>query len=186
MNRKTPMLPEDDVRETPPEAFAEWSSAVGGFTLDVCATPANAKCSRFYALDGYHDGNVHSMNVDGLTGLWAGHRCWCNPPFSSIEPWVEKAWRSPEAELVVMLVPATRTEQPWWQRWVEPWRDGRGYPQKLRQHGFAPPEWYLRVRFLPGRMHFLKDGKPILNPTTGKRSSPKFGCCLLIWKHHAR
>lgn len=191
MNRKTPMLPADDVRETPADKFAGISALVGGFTLDVCATPANAKCPRFYALDGYHDSTVDptpfpTRQVDGLTGSWAGERCWCNPPFSAIDAWVEKAWRSHDAELVVMLVPATRTEQPWWARWVEPWRDGRGYPQHLRQFHFAPPAWHLKTHFLAGRWHFLKDGKPILDPKTGRRSSPKFGCALLIWTHHAR
>lgn len=192
MNRKTPMLPEDDVRETPPDKFAELSQMVGGFTLDVCATPQNAKCRRFYALDGFHDADVDSAPfptapVNGLTGPWRGERCWCNPPFSSIEAWVEKAWRSHDAELVMMLVPATRTEQPWWHRWVEPWRDGRGYPQELRQDGFVPPDWHLSTVFLQARWHFLKDGAPILDPKTGRRSSPKFGCLLLLWNHkHAR
>lgn len=192
MNRKTPVLPADDVRETPPERFAELSAAVGGFTLDVCATPQNAKCRRFYALDGFHDADVDAApfptaSLDGLTGSWRDERCWCNPPFSTIGDWVEKAWRAADAELVVMLVPATRTEQPWWHRWIEQWRDGRGgYPQELRQHGFAPPDWRLTTHFLASRWHFLKDGKPILDPKTGRRSSPKFGCCLLIWTHNAR
>lgn len=175
MNRKTPMLPADDVRETPPDKFAELSRAVGRFTLDVCATPQNAKCSRFF-----------TQEQDGLAQSWRGERCWCNPPFSSIEAWVEKAWRSPDAECVVMLVPATRTEQPWWHRWVEPWRDGRGYPHELRMQGFAPPKWRLTTHCLPGRWHFLKDGKPILDPKTGRRSSPKFGCVLLSWSHDVR
>jgi hypothetical protein len=187
MNRKTPMLPGDDVRETPPDKFAEISARVGGFTLDVCATHSNAKCPLFFATNGlWYYTDHRDATTNGLTGSWRGERCWCNPPFSDIGAWVEKAWRSHDADLVVMLVPATRTEQPFWQRWVEPWRDGRGYPHELRQHGFAPPDWLLNVKFLPGRWHFLKDGKPILDPKTGRRSSPKFGCALLIWTHHAR
>lgn len=183
MNRKTPMLPEDDVRETPPDRFAEVSALVGGFTLDACATPANAKCRRFYALDGFHDLDCPPPNggrwagppdANGLTGSWSGEKVWVNPPFSNIGAWVEKAWRSHDAELVVMLVPATRTEQPWWQKHIEPHRDGRGPASRT---------WRLRVVFLPGRWHFLKDGKPILDPKTGRRSSPKFGCALLTWSH---
>jgi DNA N-6-adenine-methyltransferase (Dam) len=191
VNRKTPMLAADDVRETPADKFAELSKLVGGFTLDVCATTQNAKCQTCYTLGGLMQrttlGDVWLRTADvrdGLAGSWAGERCWCNPPFSTIGDWVEKAWRSPDAELVAMLVPATRTEQPWWHRWIEPWRDGRGgYPQELRQHGFAPPDWHLSTVFLQGRWHFLKDGAPILNPATGKRSAPKFGCCLLLWSH---
>jgi hypothetical protein len=170
------MFAADDVRETPPDKFAELSKLVGGFTLDVCATHANTKCAKFY-----------DEALNGLAQPWRGERCWCNPPFRTIGDWVEKAWRSPDAELVAMLVPATRTEQPWWHRWIEPWRDGRGgYPQELRQHGFAPPDWHLSTVFLQGRWHFLKDGKPILDPKTGRRSSPKFGCAILLWTHHAR
>ena len=145
MNRTTPMLPADDVRETPPELFAALDAEFR-FTLDVCATPANAKCSRFF-----------TEAQDGLAQSWAGERCWCNPPFSDIGSWVEKTYIS-GAALVVMLVPATRTEQPWWQELVEPYRDsGQG----------------LTTRFLPKRPRFLKDGVSM--------GSPKFGCVILVW-----
>lgn len=158
------MLEEDDVRETPSSLFQPLNAEFG-FTLDVCATAANAKCARFY-----------TEADNGLTSSWEGERVWCNPPFSDIGAWVEKAHIS-GAALVVMLVPSTRTEQEWWQELIEPYRDnGQG----------------LKVRFLPGRQHFLEDGKPIYRKNEdgslcltkkGKpqRSSPKFGCCLLIW-----
>lgn len=85
---------------------------------------------------------------------------WCNPPYSAIEPWVQKAWKS-SADLVVMLLPANRTEQGWWQRWVEPGRlDGT-----------------LRVEFLPGRMRFIKAGALEVGPN----ERPPFGVCLVIW-----
>ncbi|MFH1739267.1 MAG: DNA N-6-adenine-methyltransferase [bacterium] len=45
--------------ETPPELFAELNTEFE-FTLDVCATPENAKCSRFFTPD-----------VDGVT--WTGN-----------------------------------------------------------------------------------------------------------------
>lgn len=168
MNRKTLMRPEDDVRETPHELFAA-RNALFNFELDVCATPQNAKCCYFYAPDGYHCPDGHVPGVDGLAGPWAG-RVWCNPPFSALWTWVEKAWLEYDAgrvEIIDLLCPATRTEQVGWQRLVEARRD-RGGP--------------LETRFLPGRQHFLKDGKPILNPKTGTRSSPKFGCCMLTWR----
>jgi hypothetical protein len=65
------------------------------------------------------------------------------------------------AELIVMLVPANRTEQRWWQELVEPAR---------RQH-------LLTVEFLPGRMRFLRPGQTEIGPN----ERPPFGCCLLIW-----
>jgi phage N-6-adenine-methyltransferase len=166
------MLPENDVRETPPALFAS-QDARFHFTLDACASHENAKCPLYFTEQGKYFRGLLRDNVDGLRGSWARERVWCNPPYSDIGSWLMKAWES-QAELVCMLVPATRTEQDWWQDGVEPYRDSRAELSELGWHSF-------RVEFLRGRQHFLKDGKPILNPTTGKRSSPKFGCCLLIW-----
>jgi hypothetical protein len=81
--------------------------------------------------------------------------------YSSIEPWVAKAWGE-LAEVVVMLVPANRTEQGWWHRHVEPHRD--------RSHRF-------RVEFLPGRLRFIAHDADEIKPN----ERPPFGCCLLIW-----
>jgi phage N-6-adenine-methyltransferase len=175
MNRQTPMLTENDVRETPPALFAS-QDARFHFTLDACATHQNAKCPQYFTQEGLWRGTQERRRLsedNGLTGSWAGERVWCNPPYSDIGAWVLKAWES-RAELVCMLVPATRTEQDWWQDGVEPYRDGRADLSELGWNS-------LRLENLRGRQHFLKDGKPILNPKTGKRSSPKFGCCLLIW-----
>lgn len=70
-------------------------------------------------------------------------------------------------------MPANRTEQPWWQELVEPYRDRAVSP-------FGP---HLTVEFLPGRLRFLKAGQAAIGP--GER--PPFGCCLLIWTpNHGR
>ena len=141
--------PEVDERATSPEVFGPLDHRFG-FTVDVAALPHNAKCERFYTPDD-----------DGLAQDWTGERVWCNPPYSSIEPWVAKAW-SAAAELVVMLVPANRTEQGWWQRQVEPRRDrGEG----------------LSVEFLPGRLRFIAHDATEIRPN----ERPPFGCALLIW-----
>jgi len=176
VNRKTPMLSEDDVRETPPELFNPLHEKVG-FTIDVAASHDNAKCGNYYTEDGQYwvceTGIIGVEGMNGLTGDWIAHKVWCNPPFSQMDRWVSKAWKSTGAESVHMLSPATRTEQGWWQRMVEPYRDGRKSFQG----------WVLRTQFLPGRTNFLKNGKPIINAETGNKSGPKFGCCLLIWEH---
>ncbi len=121
-----------------------------GFTIDVAAAPHNAKLPRFYTVED-----------DGLTQSWVGERVWCNPPYSDIGPWIKKAWTA-GAELVVMLLPANRTEQAWWQDHVEPYRD--------RPDG-------VRCEFLRGRLRFLKPGQKHIGPN----ERPPFGCCLLIW-----
>lgn len=84
------------------------------FTIDAAATSENARLPRFWTLDD-----------DALAKSWTGERVWCNPPYSDIETWVRKAWdewcyRVPVSpELIVMLLPANRTEQGWWQRQIE-------------------------------------------------------------------
>lgn len=145
--------PKVDDRATPPEIFDPLNERFG-FNLDVCALPHNAKCERYFTPDD-----------DGLEQAWEG-RVWCNPPYSNIRPWVEKAWRSfesGEVETIVMLVPANRTEQAWWQDTVEPFRDRRDSP--------------LRVEFLRGRQRFIAHDAT----NVGKNERPPFGCCLLIW-----
>lgn len=141
-------LVEVDDRATTPEDFRPLHERFS-FTVDVAASVDNAKLPRFYTVED-----------DGLAQDWSGERVWCNPPFSSIEPWVEKAWGG--AELVVMLLPANRTEQGWWQRHIEPGRRAGA----------------LTVEFLAGRMRFLKPGQTEIQPN----ERPPFGCCLVIWE----
>lgn len=124
------------------------------FTVDVAASADNTKVPDHY----------HTRDTDGLAQSWAGERVWCNPPYSVIPPWVEKAWAEHEvADLIVMLLPANRTEQTWWQNLVEPRRDQPGSP--------------LSVEFLPGRLRFVAPGEQMVR----MNERPPFGCCLLIW-----
>lgn len=82
------------------------------FTLDVCATPENAKCGRYYTQDD-----------NGLLRPWWNasrpERCWMNPPYGrEIVHWVAKARSEAErGALVVGLLPA-RTDARWWQEHV--------------------------------------------------------------------
>lgn len=140
--------PEVDDRATTPEVFAPLHERFR-FTVDAAALPHNAKLPRYW-----------TPEDDGLVQDWAGERVWCNPPYSSIEPWAAKANDS-GAELVVMLLPANRTEQGWWQRHIEP----------ARRAGA------LAVEFLPGRMRFIAAGDTEIRPN----QRPPFGVCLVIW-----
>lgn len=55
------------------------------FTLDVCATPENAKCGRFFM-----------KADDGLSRDWTG-TVWMNPPYGrEIGEWMAKARKSAE------------------------------------------------------------------------------------------
>lgn len=148
---------EVDDRGTPPDLWAELD-AVHGFTLDVAAAPHNAKAPAYYTR---HD--------DGLAQPWHGS-VWCNPPYSGLSDWLAKAWqewdRPGGPHAIVMLLPANRPEQPWWQCHVEPYRDRPGSP--------------LRVRFLPGRLRFIRPGAAAVGPN----ERPPFGCCLLVWSRY--
>lgn len=143
-----------DDRTTTPETFDPLHARFA-FTVDVAASERNHRLPRFYTIED-----------DGLEQSWAGERVWCNPPYSDIAPWLEKAWAEPTA-LVVMLLPANRTEQGWWQNLVEPHRDRPGSR--------------LTVEFLRGRLRFIAHDKDRVEPN----ERPPFGCCLLIFEASA-
>jgi len=141
-----------DERYTPPVMIAALHKR-WGFTIDVAATPATPSARLI--------GRHWAKADDGLSRPWSGERVWCNPPFSSLAPWIEKAWAS--SAVVVMLIPANRTEQPFWQEMIEPYRD-KGGP--------------LHTEFIAGRTQF---GTPESPDGADWNSSPPFGCVLLQW-----
>lgn len=153
---------EIDDRGTPQDFWDELNERYH-FTLDVAAAPHNAKTANYY-----------TRLADGLLQPWTGS-VWCNPPYSDLGRWVAKAWdewhlrsdprtaKPPMVHSIVMLLPANRPEQPWWQHAVEPFRDRPGSP--------------LTVKFLPGRLRFIKPGATEVKPN----ERPPFGCCLLVW-----
>ena len=67
------------------------------FTLDPCASADNHKCEKYY-----------TKEQDGLTKNWGGCNVFCNPPYSKIGDWVEKAYRETRQDntVVVLLIPA--------------------------------------------------------------------------------
>lgn len=154
--------PSDDLDEcyTPPHLFAQWHREFR-FTVDAASAPIAAKLSRFW-----------SREDNGLAQSWGRERVWCNPPYSNIPAWVEKAHHAMTAEgceLVAMLLPATRSEQPWWQEYVEPYRD---------RPALVGAAFRLSTRFLAKRIAF---GRPD-NPTAeGAKETGKFPSVLLVW-----
>lgn len=122
------------------------------FTVDAASSIENRKCDRHW-----------TVKENGLEQSWAGERVYCNPPYSDIGPWVCKAWKERLSQISVLLLPANRTEQGWWQEWIEPYRDRMGS--------------VLSVEFLPGRLRFLKPGQVKIGPN----ERPPFGCVLCVW-----
>lgn len=96
-----------DMWATPQNLFDRLHSEYG-FTLDVCASPENAKCLKYY-----------TKETDGLKHDWWDNICWMNPPYGrEIGKWVKKAyeasfpdWQHTGAKTVCLL-PA-RTDTKW-------------------------------------------------------------------------
>lgn len=95
-----------DLWETPQDFFDDLDKEFH-FTIDVCATPENAKCKNFY-----------TKEQDGLSMPWKGV-IWCNPPYGRhIGSWVRRALLSYAAgNTVVMLLPA-RTDTRWFHEYI--------------------------------------------------------------------
>ena len=110
-----------DIWATPQDFFNALKQEFN-FTLDPCALPINAKCSKFY-----------TPEQNGLKQDWSNETVFCNPPYSNLKEWVEKA--SNEAKRgakTVMLIPA-RTDTKW-----------------FHEHIYNKHE----VRFIKGRLKF--------------------------------
>ena len=112
-----------DLWETPQDLFDKLNNEFQ-FTLDVCATPENAKCDKFY-----------TEEQDGLKHPWKG-TVWCNPPYGrGIGQWVRRAlFASVSGSTVVMLLPA-RTDTKWF-------------------HDYIYKRNNVEIRFIRGRLKF--------------------------------
>jgi len=166
--------------------------------LDVAADVESHWAERWYCAPG--DPVVPwlgCLGADGLKQSWAppldhlgAWNVWANIPFSNIEPWIEKAWatatRASHDELsradvtIAVLVPANRTEQPWWHKHVEPYRDERW------RKNYRPTEdartsvlaHRLTTHCLPSRVRYGHPG----NPSGAGAGSPPFASMLLVWR----
>lgn len=143
--------PDVDDRALPPADFVKLDSRFR-FTVDAASSIENRKCERHW-----------TVSENGLEQSWLGERVYCNPPYSDIMPWIRKAWSERGAEIAVLLLPANRTEQKWWQEGIEPFRDRAGS--------------VLTVEFMQGRLRFLKRGQVSIQPN----ERPPFGNVLCIW-----
>lgn len=79
------------------------------FTLDVCASSKNHKCSKYF-----------NKENDGLNKEWKGN-CWMNPPYGrEISEWMSKAKKeSGNGALIVCLIPARPDTEWWWENCIQ-------------------------------------------------------------------
>ena len=121
MNTDLMFSSKTDMWATPQDFFDKLDQEFH-FTLDVCATPENAKCQKFY-----------TEQDDGLSQPWTG-TVWCNPPYGrNLGKWVEKAYMEhlTEGATVVMLLPA-RTDTRWFHENVYPHAEIRFVKGRLK------------------------------------------------------
>ena len=93
-----------DEWETPIDIFNKLDAEFH-FDLDPCSTDSNHKCDKYF-----------TKEINGLSKNWGGCRVFCNPPYSNISKWVEKAYRESQQDhtLIVLLIPA-RTDTRYFQ-----------------------------------------------------------------------
>lgn len=125
-----PESPGDEWR-TPPFVF-EYMDRIHQFQVDLAATFDNALCASYY--DRESDALAHEWHRGAVVG-------WLNPPYSSIDPWLEKARNEAgRGFTTVCLIPAPNGEKVY------------------HKHVFGVAS---EVMWIEGRLAFIGlDGKP--------------------------
>jgi len=91
-----------------PQDFYDKLNSEFNFTLDVCASIENAKCSKFF-----------TEADNGLVQKWYGV-CWMNPPYGrEISKWTKKAVEEFKAGCTVVCLVPSRTDTIWWHELTE-------------------------------------------------------------------
>ncbi|QDH46534.1 putative N-6-adenine-methyltransferase [Aeromonas phage LAh_9] len=100
--------PEDikNLWQTPQPYFQYWND-IYDFEMDVAAADYNHLCPRYF-----------TETDDALTKDWAETN-WCNPPYSDIGPWVEKAIEQVERGCVTVMLVPSNIDTKWFQRALE-------------------------------------------------------------------
>jgi phage N-6-adenine-methyltransferase len=92
----------NDTWQTPPQLFSACEKRFGKFDIDVAASNVN-----------YQVINYFTEKDNALQQSWAGMRCWCNPPYSDIMPWVKKATEECLKGAVITMLLKCDTSTAW-------------------------------------------------------------------------
>ena len=108
MNTELMFSSKDELWSTPQDFYDRLNEEFH-FTLDPCALPSNAKCSKFYTPDD-----------DGLVQDWGGNVVFCNPPYSrKVGEWVRKCYEeSQKPNTTVVALVFARTDTAWFHDYV--------------------------------------------------------------------
>ena len=123
--------------ETPHELVAALSAEFGPFEVDFAGSEANKKAPK-----------VFTVEQDSLSLDWSGLVGFLNPPYGRMtKPFVKKAATS---RCKATCVLPARTDTKWFHEFV--------WDKKNRK----PRPNVVHLDFVPGRVKFLIDGKPVL------------------------
>lgn len=118
-----------------------------GFYLDAASSHQNALCAHHL-----------TEQDDSLNSEWESHGAiWCNPPYSAVRPWIEKAAEQcgRQRRAIVMLVPEDMSVG-----------------------------WFSKALESVDEVRIITDGRVnFINATTGKEQKGNSkGSMLLIWR----
>jgi len=161
---------------TTPRDLFDRLNAKRHYTLDAAASHENALVDRYCTVDGFFDGGGRILLRDELIspdGIKIAET-WCpedgvvfvNCPYGKglIAPFIA-AWATAARERGVesdFLIPANKTEQPWWHEWV--WDNATG----------SRRPWVTGIEFIEGRVKYGGlDGAPF--PSCVVSFGPEYG-----------
>lgn len=149
--KSTTIEKDKDLAQTPDWFIYSLQSFIGKyFTLDVCALPSTAKLNRFYSL---------ANGTNGLKLGWLDFN-WCNPPFSNIPAWIEKAVLEAELGNQSCILMPDNAETVYCRM------------------AFEKADTIIKMPF---RIQFLRpDGTPFLDKN-GKIQGPQFACQVALF-----
>ena len=160
MNQSTTPKPLRDERQTPRWLFDYAVKRFGRFEVDLAANRSNRLCPEYFDRERDALAQRWSAIRSYDSSRWA--RGWCNPPYSAISPWMEKAIG--EALIgfeTIMLIPTPNGEK----------RD-----RMLLDHA-------VEIEFIIGRVHFPV---PAYRGLTKREPGNERGSCFARFAPGAR
>lgn len=109
------------------------------FSIDVCATDANAKCKKFIS----KEQNALNINCDWVDQAGFGRAIWMNPPYGkNIGAWMRKAKHTAKEGCPVVCLVHARTDTKW-----------------FHESCYNQSDVCVELRFIKGRVKFVGAGK---------------------------
>jgi len=98
-----------DTYATPQSVF-DYFDREFTFDFDVCAEDSTAKCFNYFTKE--DDALAQDWNMEYFTA-------WCNPPYSNIMPWVDKAIRDQDKGVTTVMLVMCDPSVGWFKRALE-------------------------------------------------------------------